>query len=1181
MMTVLLGLLAGLGVASANAADAPVLTGGGGRQTPRVAKQTPGILPSNAKNTPLPSPSPLTPSSPLSSTTPSPNTPQSSTSGPDNTGSASTKPSDTDGHTSHIVRFDPADGNAPTQSTVKTGTLAAPPQQNPVREGFRFDGWTLDGQPFDLQTPILQDTTLKAQWSKTTDWTLSPDHGPATGARLTINPPDRQEPCYVSIQAAGDQFIGLTGDGRIYTWTQNGTPKQVPSPAQAPDGFHYLQATADSRSQAALGSDQHIYTWNSQQATPVILDTSQSSRFTSISMNDDRLLAVDWQGQVHTFQDSQTGSQNPRQKPVEQTTTRLPGQAQAVLAAASARRILALDADGQAWTWDKNNTGKAEPARIKQQPGMRTVQAQALNQGFLLLNADGQARYLANTAADSTAVNLPEGMKASSAATNNDRAMITGKGGHIWAWKPGKAPMRTDNGNRQFVQATAAGNRIIAISRHGGIYKWSLDEQGQPGKPARLDTSTDPTLESASLDSQPLKLNRTSSIWQAEIPARKPGPAAITIAGRQDGRPFTRSLNYKVDQPLTRDDQQGTTHTVTFNADGGSPKPADQNISDPYGRVKRPTPDPTREGYQFDGWFIGEVAYDFSKPVTKDLTLTAKWTESQNNKWSISPDKGSQLGRESTTITPPNTSRGIRFSQLSGSKYDGSTSYGFSLAIGSDGNAYAWGNNTYGQLGDGTRTSQTTPVMVKKPEGAPTDFTYVQVSAGWLHSLALGSDGYVYTWGWNNYGQLGNNSHSSSYAPVRVRDPASPTDTSKGLKAVQVSGGTYHSLAVGADGNTYAWGYNSSGQLGDGTTTSRTTPVMVKEPDPKTSTDVPADLAYVQVSAGYEHSLAVGNDGYAYAWGDNTRGQLGNNSNGYYADSSVPVRVRDPANPTDTSIGLKATQVSTGTYHSLAVGSDGYAYAWGYNSNGQLGNNNTYNDSSVPVHVRDPANPYDSSKGLQAVQVSGGYYHSLAVGSDGYAYAWGYNKYGQLGNGTSYSNSSVPVHVRDPASPTDSSKGLKATQFIAGDHHSLAVSPNGYTYACGYNGYGQLGNGNTSLSNIPVPVTFNLQLAITGVKFDQTAVSGLTHGKDNSVTVLTPIHVPGTVTVSVDYTLGGTAQQPDTSLRYTYLPAGVLPRAGGEGIMLALATGMTGMGGVLASRRHRRERHRLLHTSHE
>ena len=1019
-----------------------------------------------------------------------------------------------------MVRLDPANGSNPTQSTVKTGTLATAAQQNPQRPGFRFDGWTHDGKPFDFQTPILQDTTLKARWTKVTDWTLSPDHGPATGARLTINPPNRQEPCYAGIHTAGDQTVSLTGDGRIYTWTQDGTPEQVPSPSQASNGFYYQQAATGSRWQAALGSDQHIYTWASRQATPTILDTSQNTRFTSISIsiNGDQLLAVDRQGRIHAFQDSQTGSRNPNQKLTEQAETSLPGKAQAVTASASASRILALDTDGQAWTWDASKLGKAQPARIKQDPGMRIVQAQALNQGFLLLDADGQARYLANSATDSAPVNLPDGVQASSVATNKNQAMIVDKDGHVWAWKPGEAPKRTDNGNQPYMQAAEAGNRITAISRQGNMFTWSLDPQSHPDKPASINTTTAPNLESASMDGQPLKLTKKSHSWQADIPARKPGSAAITLAGRQDGQPFTRSLNYTVNQPLTRDAQQSITHTVTFNADEGSPEPAAQTVSAPYGRVKRPTPDPTREGFQFDGWFIGEVAYDFSKPVTKDLALTAKWTESQNNKWSISPDKGSQLGKESTTITPPNTSRGIRFSQLSGSKYDGSNSYGFSLAVGSDGNAYAWGNNSCGQLGDGTRTNRTTPVMVKKPEGVSADFTYVQVSAGWLYSLAVGSDGYAYAWGANSNGQLGNNSSSPSTAPVRVRDPANPTDKSKGLKAVQVSGGTYHSLAVGDDGNTYAWGYNGYGQLGDGTRTSRTTPVMVKEPDPKTSADVPADLAYVQVSAGYEHSLAVGSDGYAYAWGDNYRGQLGNNTRG--------------------------------------------------------------NSSNAPVRVRDPASPYDTSKGLHAVQVSGGYYHSLAVGSDGYAYAWGYNGYGQLGN-NSYSSSSVPVHVRDPASPTDSSKELKATQFIAGDHHSLAVSPNGYTYACGYNGFGQLGNDSTDLSRVPVAVTFNLQLAITGVKFDQTAVSGLTHGNANSVTVLTPIHVPGTVTVSVDYTLGGTAQQPDTSLRYTYLPAGVLPRAGGQGILLALATGMTGMGGVLASRRHRREQRRLLHASHE
>ncbi|WP_332460456.1 InlB B-repeat-containing protein, partial [Bifidobacterium sp. W8120] len=754
------------------------------------------------------------------------------------------------------MRFDPVDGSKPTQSAVQTGTLAAPPQHNPVREGFLFDGWTHDGQPLDFQAPILQDTTLKARWTKVTDWTLSPNHGPAPGARLTINPPDMQEPKFASFQTSGNQIIGLTGDGRIYTWTQDGTSKQVPFPAQAPDGFHYLQAAAGSHRQAALGSDQHIYTWNNGQSTPTILDTGRNTQFTSISINDDRLLAVDRQGQVHTFQTSQADSQGPNPKPAEQVTTRLPAHAQAVLAAASASRALIVDADGQAWIWDASKIGKAEPERIKQDPGMRIIQAQALSRGFLLLDSKGQARYLADSTTSPTAVSLPDGVQTSRITTGNDQAMITGKNGSIWAWEPAGKPTQADDRTQQYMQATKAGNRITAISRQGNIYRWSLDKQGQPGKPAGITTTQAPSLESASMDGQPLKLSKNNDAWQTDIPARKPGQAAILITGRQDGQPFTRSLNYTVDQTMTRDDQQGPAYTVRFDTDGGSPEPDPQQVTHPLGRVKRPTPDPAREGFLFDGWFIGEVAYDFSKPVTKDLTLTAKWTESQNNKWSISPDKGSQLGGGSATIIPPDkASQGIRFSQVSGGR---NSNYGFSLAVGSDGNAYAWGNNRYGQLGDGTRTSRTTPVMVRKPDpktypDLPADFTYVQVSAGGAHSLALGSDGYAYAWGSNSSGQLGNNNSGEdtySSVPVRVRDPASPADASKGLQATQVSAGGWHSLALGGDGNAYAWGNNRYGQLGDGTTTNRTMPVMVRKPDPKTYPDLPADFTYVQVSAG-------------------------------------------------------------------------------------------------------------------------------------------------------------------------------------------------------------------------------------------------------------------------------------------------------------------------------------------
>ena len=1008
MMIVLLGMLAGLGVASAQAADAPVLTGGGGRQTPRVAEQTPGIPPSNTPETPLPSPSPIQAATPLSPTA-NPSIPSPTTTTPGNTDTTPTQSADkTADQASHTVRFDPADGSKPTQSTVKTGTLAAPPQQNPQREGFRFDGWTYDGQPFDLQTPILQDTTLKAQWSKTADWTLSPNHGPAAGARLTISPPNRQEPGFSSVHAAGDQTVGLTGDGRIYTWTQDSTPKQVPAPAQAPDGFRYLQAAAGSRSQAALGSDQRIYTWDSGQTTPTILDTGKDARFTSISMNDDLLLAVDRQGRVHAYQASKADSQNPEL--IQQAATSLPGQAQAVTAAASASQALIVDEDGQAWTWEMSKTGKTKC--VKQQPETRIVQAQALNQGFLLLDADGQARYLAGSTASMTPVSLPDGAQANRITDNKDQAVITDADGHVWAWKPGEAPKRADDGSQQYVQAAAAGGGIAAISRQGGMLAWSLDGQGQPGKPDRLGTTAAPTLASASLDGQALSLSRSNGSWRAEAPARKPGQAAILITGRQDGQPFARSLAYTVDQPLTRGIGQRSAFTVRFDTGGGNPEPADQHVSAPYGRAKRPSPDPAREGFLFDGWFTGQVAYDFSRPVTTDLTLTAHWTPaSRNSRWSISPNKGSQLGREPATITPPdNANRDIRFNQVSAST---NPSYGFALAVGSDGNAYAWGRNDYGQLGDGTRGDKHAPVMVRTPDRStypdlPADFTYLQVSAGYFHSLALGSDGNIYVWGWNYYGQLGDGT-SSSY---------------------------------------------------------RNTPVRVKTPDRKTYPDLPADFTYLQVSAGGDYSLAIGSDGNAYAWGRNYDGRLGNNTTG---SSYVPVRVRDPASPTDTSKGLQAAQVSAGDVHSLAVGSDGNAWAWGDNGYGQLG------DNSIPT-------------------------------------------------------------------------GASNTR---------------------------------ARSLVPVPVSFNLTPVITGVRFDQTPASGLTRGDGNSVSVTTPAHQPGTVTVSVDYTLGGAPQTPDTSLRYTYLPAGVLPRAGGQGILLALATGMTGMGGVLASRRHRREQHQLLHASLE
>ena len=1072
-----------------------------------------------------------------------------------------------------MVRFDPADGGKPTQESVKTGTLASPPEHNPQRNGFRFDGWTLDGQPYDLQTPILQDTTLKARWSKTTDWTLSPDHGPASGTRLTISPPDKQEPRFSNIHAAGDQTVGLTGDGSIYAWTRESAPKQVPSPARAPQGFHYLQAAAGSGLQAALGSDQRIYTWNSQQATPTILNTDRNTGFTSISMNDDRLLAVDRQGYVHAYQ---AGSQDQTPEFTQQVRAGLPGQAHAVLAAASDKRILIVDADGQAWTWETSKIGKAEPSRIEQEQGRRIIQAQALSKGFLLLYGDGKTQYLNESTTSSATNSLPESMKAGRIAGDKDQAIITGTDGQVWAWKPGKAPKRADDGSQQYTQAAEADGRIIATSTKGAMFTWSLDAQGNPGKPSRLKTTSTPILESASLDGQPLKLTKTGDTWQADMPAREPGPAAITLAGRQDGQPFTKSLNYTVDQTLTRDATADSTHTVTFDTGEANTKPEDQNVSTPYGRAKRPSPDPVRDGYQFDGWFTGNTAYDFSTPVTQNLTLTAKWTlKDPNNTWKINPDKGSQTGGQQTTITPPAAANGIKFSQVSSSGTNN-----FSLAVGSDGNAYAWGLNNYGQLGNGNTSNRNTPVIVKKPAGVSTDFTYVQVSAGTDHSLAVGSDGYAYAWGNNNNGQLGNNTSGGySATPVRVCDPSTGSNADTGLKAIQVSAGRLFSLAIDQDGNTWAWGYNDNGQLGNGKTSGTNTPQSVLL-DPKHASTV---LKAVQVSAGDFHSLAIDQDGNTWAWGRNDYGQLGNGKTSGTNANPTPSSVL--LDPKHASTVLKAVQVSAGGSLSLAIDQDGNTWAWGHNDYGQLGNGSTSSlRNPVPSSVL--LNPKDTSTVLKAVQVSAGWAHSLAVDTDGNAWAWGQNNYGKLGNNTtSDQHSPVKVFASDQ-STSKASPWLSTAQISAGGNHSLAIGKDGNTSAWGFNRYGQLGNGTTSgndANRVPVPVTFDLSPVITGVSFDGMAIKDISKSQDDgSVTVTTPPHEPGEVTVSVDYTLGGTGSTLTyDSLRYTYTPLGVLPKAGGEGVLLVLATGMTSMGGVLASRRHLREQRQLLHTLHE
>ena len=1164
LIVTVLGLVSSLGMAVASATDTPEETEG--QQVSSVIDESSDANDNGAPDTSLltPTPSPATtPGNALSTTPATPTDSSSSTPSPttdetDDTEPSSTEPAEkTNKQTTHVVRFDLSDGTLPTQTTVQDGTLASPPESNPQREGHRFNGWTYKDQVFDFLIPVREDMTLTAQWVQDTDWQLSPDRGPASGARLTINPPSSKEPRFSHLESSGDQLIGRTSNGGLYTWNGAATPTSIPAPSESRNVFHYLQAGTGDHWQAALGSDHHLYTWTVKQPSPTIPDVTRETLYTSISTDTSHgwLLAVDQQGRIHTLQADGTKTEKTGPRLSEQAVVTLPEQAHATLVTTAADQALAVDANGQAWTWNMTDAD-AHATRISQPADTPIIQVESVGTGFVLMDTTGQASYLAGDKTAPSPIRLPNDKRPNRVSSSGNQVLITDTKGLIWAWKPNGTPTQVDGGKQSYIQALTVGSKTVALNLQGELLAWSTKQQDRPVK---VVVTKEPTLDAARFDDQPMTLTRSGDAWQADAPARPAGQATVTISGKQDNQPFSKSFTYTVEEPLARAAAPSPTYTVTFDADGGSPRPGAQYIPSPYGRVQRPTTNPVRSGYLFDGWFNGRIAYDFSKPVTSNLTLTAHWTLDGQDTWQIDPDRGSQYGGQSVRITPP-LNRGIKFNQTSSAtNLNEEPHRGYSLAIGSDGNAYAWGSNQHGQLGDGTTSLRRAPVLVKKPDGAPADFTYVQVSAGGYHSLALGSDGYVYAWGLNSHGQLGNtNCGDQTTTPARVRDPNDPTNQYKGLTAVQVDAGALNSMALGTDGTVYTWGSQSRGWNGTVFTDRQPVPVPVKDP-----TNSSNNFHAVQISTDWSFNLAIGTDDYVYAWGYNNHGQLGNsrldgpNSTVFYP---TPTRVRDPTCPMDASRGFKAAQVSAGGWHALAVGTDGKAWAWGQGQYGQLGNNSIDN-ACIPVLV---CSPWGNGN-LNATQVIAGPNDSFAIDSAGTAWAWGWNWHGQLGDGKKTGNSPncVPVKI------------LSAVHISAGYEHTMAIGPDGDAQAWGDNIFGQLGNdGIFSQTSTPVPVLFNKRPVITRVRFDRSPATSLTINSDgHSATVVTPAHQPGMVTVTVDYTLENVRQMPDTSLSYLYLPAGtLLPNAGGAGMMLTLLTGVVAMCGIAAQRHHRQSR---------
>lgn len=383
------------------------------------------------------------------------------------------------------------------------------------------------------------------------------------------------------------------------------------------------------------------------------------------------------------------------------------------------------------------------------------------------------------------------------------------------------------------------------------------------------------------------------------------------------------------------------------------------------------------------------------------------------------------------------------------------------LALKSDGTVWAWGDNTYGELGDGTTTPSNQPVEVISPGGVALS-GIIAVAAGTTHSLALKNDKTVWAWGDNTWGQLGNAAMGDPTADPTpyTAQQQNPVQVHNLTDVVAIAAGRSFSVAVKSDGTVWTWGYNGDGELGngqigfdppDGYAGQQDVPVQVMVQGPSGLVSLTGAVS-VSVGAMGSHVLVLMDDGSVLTWGLNAYGQLGN---GYTNLSSIAVKAVDT-----NGVALSGIlSVAAGDQHSLAIKSDHTVLAWGFNFYNGLGNGTTTNSNhAVPVLTSAGV----ALTGINAIAAGEG--HSLAVDSNGKAWAFGFGSDGQLGSGSN-SNLSYAAQLSGISN---------LVSVAAGVYTSFATDSAGNVWSWGSNNQGKLGFGLPVNVNSPVQVLKNL-----------------------------------------------------------------------------------------------------------
>ena len=376
---------------------------------------------------------------------------------------------------------------------------------------------------------------------------------------------------------------------------------------------------------------------------------------------------------------------------------------------------------------------------------------------------------------------------------------------------------------------------------------------------------------------------------------------------------------------------------------------------------------------------------------------------------------------------------GVKFKQVS----EGDS---YTLALDEDGNIWSWGYNRYGYLGNGESGN-----TVTIPNQVTNETNYTQIVAGTTTAIALDEDGNIWSWGNNVSGQVGNGEKSDNYVTI-------PTQISNGTRYIQISGGNGHSIALDESGNIWTWGSNYYGQLGNGQS-GFSNRVL-------TPTKITNEIQYTQIKGANDFNFALDSDGNIWSWGYNSSGQLGNGQSG----TNVLI-------PTQVTNGTRYSQISGGSSHGLAIDSEGNIWSWGRGSYGELGNGQSSGNVSVPTQI---------TNGIKYTQISVAaeiaLSHNMALDSEGNIWTWGYNSQGELGNGQTGSSNSVSI-------PTKVTSGTIYTQISAGGDSSLALDNEGNIFGCGDNERGQLTFEQTAMSWVQINVKLS-KLGSNGVALD-------------------------------------------------------------------------------------------------